>query len=308
MVPILRSNISAATAPNYGCDLWDTPDLNNWYTFSLQPGASPSGNDAIRFTAIRTTLLGDNGWGCSFSRSLEPSPAQGSVRYARWRMRYVGPVNWRSDNRLGSYEANNRTAPDKMFILGNTCENGSMQPTRVILWQYAQAPSRSVPILRFTQNIGPGPELTNVPVNIWLNVQLKIVSSSSAGAADGSLSIYINNNNESAPTRSAGGIQIKTVGWGRNAGCTGSHILWGDGSFNPLSAADSTARAVTDLADFEYDDQFDPQWAIGAPAMPSAPTNLRIIPAEASVAGPALLAMMLLLRRRKGGRQDAERQ
>jgi hypothetical protein len=302
MTPILRTDIRAATAPNYGCDSWDYSNVNRWWRLTLIPGGSPSGRDALRFEGIRTTEIGNDGWGCRFDASMEPTPRQGSIRYARWRIKYVNPINWRSDaSATEGAVPNNRTAPDKLFILGNTCESSAYQPTRVILWQYAEAPSRSQPLLNFTQNIGPGTGFRQVPGNTWLNIQVKIVSSSTESASDGSLHLYVNNNNEGSPTASGTGIRIRTAGWGRNT-CASSHVVWGDGSYNPLSAADPTTSNITELADFEYDDQFDPGWAIGSSTSsgPSAPTNLRILSSASLVLLPTgALGLVFVSRRKK---------
>jgi hypothetical protein len=303
--PILRSDIRAATAPNYGCDGWDYSQQGLWWTMSLIPGGSPSGNDSLRIRALPTNDAGNRGWGCRFAQTMEPSPPQGSVRYARWRIKYISPVNWRSDScAVPPCTANNRTTPDKLFILGNTCEAAPHQPTRIIYWQNAAAPSRSQPLNILSQNIGQtGPPsggqtgFFSVPIDTWLNIQIRIESSSTTTAFDGRLSAWVNNNNIAAPTvATPRDTQIRTSGWGRNT-CSASHIVWGDGSYNPLTDDDSTANAVQEIADFEYDDAFDPNWAIG---VPGAPTNLRVIPGGENLALlPLGVLGVVLLRRRK---------
>jgi hypothetical protein len=132
----------------------------------------------------------------------------------------------------------------------------------VIYWQYAYPPKRDRPLNILTQNIGNGTGYFEVPINDWYSVQIRITSSSTETASNGALHVYINTNNEDRPTASRKGVRINTHGWGRNT-CRGSHIVWGDGSYNPLTDDDVTANAVVEIADFEYDDQFDPNWAIG---------------------------------------------
>jgi len=71
------------------------------------------------------------------------------VRYIRYRLKINAPVNWHtaSDSRWAS----------KIIILGNTCENGNHQPTRVI--QMLRGPGDSVwnrAQLDFSQNIDTG--------------------------------------------------------------------------------------------------------------------------------------------------------
>lgn len=287
--PIVKSDIRAATAPNFGCDVWDRTNEGAWYTLKLVPGGSPSGKDSLRFEGIPTKALGDHGWGCSFSNSLEPSPKQGAARYARWRVKYVSPVNWRSDNRGGRFSANRRTAPDKQFILGNTCEHAPYAPTRVILWQYAAPPDRKKPLLALTQNIGDGTDFLPVPVDTWLNVQIRIQSSSTDAASDGTLSIYVNNNDVNKPTASEKGLHVRTAGWGPDT-CQGSMIVWGDGSYNPLSAEDPTTSHIMELADFEYDDEFDASWSIPAKPARGRAAGLSALDVTGLAAGGVLVA------------------
>jgi hypothetical protein len=272
MTPILRSNISAATAPNYGCDLWDHSLEGRSYRYTRLPAASPSGSDAMRVTAIDAGDSGQVGFGCAFNQSLEPSPPQGAVRYARWRLRFPSPINWTSN--YPTPGAN--SAGGKMFILGNSCERDPYMPTRIILTNQATGVGRNTPHLMLAQNIGPQTGWLQVNANQWLNVQIRITSSTTATRSDGRLDLYINNNNQGSPTGSVTGVHIKTAGWGRTAGCGDSFLLWGSGAFNVLATG---GTYVQDMADFEYDDQFDPNWNIGGASGsgPAPPYNLRIL-------------------------------
>jgi hypothetical protein len=306
--PIYRSNFDSGAKP-FGFHSWDdrVEDLpqntRRYYRQQLVPGLSPSGHAALRITALRVGGAGDAGWGGRFNGEAT-APPQGAVRYARWRIRYISPINWRSDScatppNCGS---NVRTTPDKLFILGNTCENSPYQPTRIIYWQYADYPNRANPLANFSQNIGPSAGgFMPLGVDTWLNVQVEIRSSSSTTAGDGQLKVWVNRNDYSNPNQDSGrSIPIKTAGWGRNT-CSSSHIVFGDGSYNPLST-DGATNAVQEIADFEYDDQFDPQWAIGAAGMPSRPSNFRVTPGPMALSLlPAGMIGLVLMRRQKRG-------
>jgi hypothetical protein len=121
----------------------------------------------------------------------------------------------------------------------------------------------------------------------WLSVQIRIESSSTSSAYDGRLSVWIDNNNVIKPSHAtAKDILIKTAGWGRDT-CSGSHIVWGDGSFGALTPNDPSASVIINLADFEYDDEFDPDWSIGRPGKAShqTPTTPSLLPRLATARG-----------------------
>jgi hypothetical protein len=292
MTPILRSDIRAATAPNYGCDGWHTGSEGIYYRQTRITSGSPSGRDSIRFEAIGTTRNDVQfQWGCLFDSSLEPTPPQGATRYVRWRVKVISPVYWYSNWAGGS------STGDKMFILGNNCENSPYMPTRMIVKDGTTGPSFNNPMLGISQNIGPGSGDRAIPIDQWANVQFRIRSSSSADTSDGRVDLYINNNNEASPTASGTGILIKTAGWGRNT-CSTSWMLWGNGSFRAMATGGSHRL---EIADFEYDDQFDPSWAIGSAggsALPSPPTNLRILSSLLSLPFGAL-GFIVLWRRKQ---------
>lgn len=257
--PIYAWSVTSAGKP-YGCASWGDGQEGVWFTLSRQATSLPiSGHDYLRIAFIPNNDLGDDGMGCAFAGESS-SVAQGAVRYIRFRVRYNSPINWRSDNSGGAYSANNRTAPDKLFIMGNTCGT----PTRMIAHQYAEGPDRDTPILRFTQGTGGAApaDWLPIPVDQWNNVQLKVLSSSDGSTSDGATYIYLNNDAEGSPDASEVGQLITTTGWS-TAGCPSSGIIFGDGSMNPLSDDDVTTAAVNDYADFEYDDEFDPHWHSG---------------------------------------------
>jgi len=251
--------------PLCGFDVADT-NATEYYRRTRIPGGSPSGSDAVQFDFIPTTdtnLDFGYGWALSRASALPPVP-QGAARFIRWRLRINEPMYWRtaSDSRWGS----------KIVILGNNCENGSHQPTRVI--QMLRGPGGSVwdrAILNSSQNIDTdgvsdaGP-VDPVPVGRWVNIQLKIQSSSTTSTPDGRISLYIDNNNEAAPTmQSRGGFVLKTSGWSP-ATCSASWIAFGSSAREVMAGANLSFQ----VADFEYDDEFDPRWAPSAPEPPLA--------------------------------------
>ena len=276
--PLFRMNCGSngSNWPQCGFDVYDT-SATQYYRRSRVPAGSPSGSDATQFDFIPTTATNLDfgyGWGLTSGAYLAPVP-QGGTRYIRYRLKINSPVNWRtaSDSRWAS----------KIVILGNTCENSAHQPTRVI--QMLRGPGDSVwtqAILNFSQNIDTGGlsdagPFGPLPIGQWINIQLKIQSSSTTSTADGRLYSYYNNNNEGAPTmRSSSGIVLRTSGWSP-ATCSGSHMILGGSAREVMAGANLSFQ----LADFEYDDAFDPNWDLGSAggsvSSPAAPSGLRIV-------------------------------
>ena len=111
-----------------------------------------------------------------------------------------------------------------------------------------------------------------------------------------------NNTNENTPTiQSSGDVQINTDGWNGALGFGYYFLTLGPGG-----------RAVYQVTGFEYDDQFDTNWHTGGgnpppppPTAPAAPTNVRIITADAGLLlGSSLLATLVAARLRR--RRDAQ--
>lgn len=261
MTPIKRWTIGPG--PSFGCpENFSAPMNGRWYDLAVLPGASPSGADALRITTRPTSETGDRGWGCAFRPETAPIP-DGSVRYARWRQRFVPPVDLRSDSSAAGPRANARTTFDKLFIAGNLSGDNS----RMIYHIDAPAPDRNAPVGRITQGTGSTAPRAfgTLPVGQWNHIQIKIVSGRNGAAYQ-----YINNNNEARPDTQEVNISIGTRGWG--PGCPDCFFLFGDGSFNAPSN-NPPGRGVMDLADFEWDDEFDPQWARGAGTPPPSPVD-----------------------------------
>lgn len=267
--PIYSWTISSSGKP-YGCNSWVDGPENTWFTLSRNTGG-PGSLEFLRVTAIANNDTGDSGWGCRWPGEGS-SVAQGSSRYIRFYYRVNSPVNWRSDScAVPPCSSNNRTTPDKLFILGDTC--GS--PTRMIAHQYAEGPARDTPQIQFvqgTRNSDVGSWVTITP-DVWHAIQLAVHSSSTAVATDGNSYVYVDNTNQGAPDGVWENRLITTDGWS-TVGCASSVIGFGDFSYNPLSDDDPTTSAIVDLAGFEYDDEWDPNWTV--PETPSrAPRLLR---------------------------------
>lgn len=294
--PIRSWNVTSGGKP-YGCTTWGDGQEGTWFTLSRLAAGSPSGTDALRVEMIPTNDLGDQGWGCGFpGESGSIAQSASNVRYVRFRIYFEGPMNWRSDNAGGSYSSNNRTGPDKLFIMANLC-NSVSDYTRIILHLYADPPDRDTPFLRLTQGTGGAApaDYYEAVTNTWLHVQGKIVPSSTSVAEDGATYLYVNNDNEGAPDASEVGQLITTTGWGVGD-CPGSQTVFGDGSQNPLSD-DVATSANYRLADFEVDDEFDPNWSDAEAPPTSGPVRLRIRGGDMASA-MSLLLLPILWRRR----------
>jgi hypothetical protein len=253
--------------PECGFDVSDTNAIQ-YYTRTRIPAGSPSGSDAVQFTFLPTTATNLDfgyGWGLTRASALTPVP-QGAARFIRWRLKINAPVNWRtaSDSRWAS----------KIVILGNNCENTTHQPTRVI--QMLRGPGGNVwdqAILNSSQNIDTGGisdagPYDPLPIGRWINIQLRVQSSSTTSTPDGRISLFIDNNNETSPTmQSRQGFVLKTSGWSPTT-CDSSWMAFGSSSREVMAGANLSFQ----VADFEYDDAFDPRWA---PPSPLAPLALR---------------------------------
>jgi hypothetical protein len=261
--------------PQCGFDYVETRREGVYWRRTLVPAGSPSGSDAAQYDWIPTsdTQL-DFGYGWAYNLT-QPVP-QGATRYIRYRIKILSPLNaaTASDSRWAS----------KLVILGNTCESGTLMPTRVIselgtpggyVWNVAQ--------WRLAQNIdwgGPsGMTVNPIRLDTWHDVQIKVQSSTTTSSSDGMLYIYIDgaNSSEGTPTaQSASGFTLKTLGWSTTT-CPGSHLVFG-GSAREIA---NGSRLSFQVADFEYDSRFDSRWSIsgssGGASTPAAPTGLRIV-------------------------------
>ncbi len=248
--PIFESDIRAAAAPDYGFDgSVDDCGAGTNCTLSRLAGASPSGNDAIRLVATATgdAAQFDVYW-FNDDNSM-PAVTQGQTRYVRWRYRFNSPIYWPS-NQGG---VNARSAGGKAFIIGNSCNE---EEGRVIASLGTNAPNRNDPFVELDRNIdGLNIVAPNLTADTWHSIQIAMVSSSTSVATDGALRLYVDTNTVGSPTDSASGFALPSATWGSSALDCG--LIWGFSAFNELAL---TGTFSVDFADFEYDDEFDPNW------------------------------------------------
>lgn len=265
--PIFRMNCTAASWPRCGFDFAYTEREGTHFRRERLAGQAPSGRDAVRMTALVNS--GQYEWGYIYIPRV--AVPQGALRYLRWRFKLVSPIQWRASN--------GNAAGGKLVILGNLCEKSPYQPTRVI--SNLDASGGTAPFLRTEQNISGPPsriDTTNgLALDVWHHMQVRVRSSSSASASDGLLSVYLDdaNRSESTPTgQSTGGFRLLTAGWSTANGCGDSSIGFGN-TFNALA---SGQHFVIEVADFEYDDAFDPTWGGTVSGVrPGQPAILRVI-------------------------------
>jgi hypothetical protein len=292
--PIFRMDCGASW-PNCGFAYTYTEHEGQLYRRTRLAGQAPSGRDAVRMTFLPGSGQFEWGW------LWVPRDAvgQGNTRYLRWRFRIVSPVRWRASN------GNN--VGGKLVILGNLCEKSPYSPTRVI----SNIEGRSDgAFLRTEHNISGPPSRTDVASlahDTWHSVQMEVRSSSTSSQSNGLLRMFLNaaNASPSSPTgQSSGGFALRTDGWATAGGCADSNLAFGN-TFNAMASGEN---AVLDVADFEYDDQFDPNWNRGGSSGGTTitpPQGVHIITASAFGLLPLSALTMLLrgLRRRSGGRQ-----
>jgi hypothetical protein len=295
MTPIFKMT-SSGTCPRYAWQQDPTQgrEYNRLYTISCLPGQAPSGAAAIRFTAIPTAGLNDStqpddarwGYGSGGWIDAQPPP-QGTIWYARWRVRLNGVQNWRVWDGGGSDGY-------KGFILGNNCQGTG---SRIIALDF---PSNFSDVgITLNKNIGPpttSPRLI-YPTNQWAHIQVKIQSSTTTTATNGRIFVYLNNNNQANPNASTVGAALVTSGWTR-PGCADSNMTWGPGAWWPMATGGAQSL---DWADFELDDQFDPNWFLAPAGTPTTPTAFNVIRTSSTVVPPvgALTAILYAWHKRR---------
>lgn len=249
MAVLLRSIIDADHAPLYGFDEFNDGDdaIDRAITLSRVSGGSPAGTDSLRWVGIGTGANLQFDCYFYFASSL-PTVPQGSVRYLRYRLKIRTPVSWASD--FNGTNAN--SAGGKMVILGNTGGSNG----RIIHSIGAPFPERNQPYVDLDENVnGLGISASNLTLNVWHHLQMRLQSSSTSVATDGALALYVDNNVEGSPTDSASGFDLPTASWGD----TQYQLTFGFAAFNELANGGSFD---VEMADFEYADSFDSGWAL----------------------------------------------
>lgn len=263
MTPIARLDCTAATFPSCG---WGSRPDTAYATKRLVAGAGPQGQDAVQFDLVPSGTHSQFylGWGTSI-----PVAPQGATRYIRLRIRFLTPMNLSANPPEGSWT-------NKFIILGD----GSDPSSRVIAELRPGGAANSV-ATRIQRNIDGDPNRTSpvdLPASTWNALQYEVRSSSSSGASDARLRFWLNgaNSNYGSPTAQSGSFALYTHQWSNfNIG------YYSNASLSP------SGRLSFQLADVEFDDQFDPNWGSGSSSggsggggtvnPPSAPNNLRLI-------------------------------
>ncbi len=241
------------------------------YTKSHVVGGGPYGENAYRFIQHHTgNSVRDYGgefyWG--WNGNIEPAdPAQGSSRFYRFRIWFSADTNF---NGLYWQDGSNTRLGNKLLMVGDGCGRNRC---RAILGYRGGGSdgSRLVEYIRLQLDGGEDPtEVGPLQTGVWYNVQIEIDSSSTVSLADGAFRIWLDNNNQLAPSAQRTGIILNPVNW--------RYVFLGAYNNNGL-ASDGVHHFQ--ISSFEVSSQFDPSWhrpAGNSPVVPRQPRNLRISP------------------------------
>jgi hypothetical protein len=211
----------------------------------------PNGETVVRTTLVAqtpsTAEFDTNAWGW-----IVPSVAQGQCRYHRLRIRFVAPLDWEdeSSGRVGVKMVNQGTT-------GALDGNRFIANVRSDLFPTEDDHDPAHILNRSEQNINGGDtriDYHQLGADTWYALQWRICSSTTTSSADADQDLWVNNNTFGSPSASAvGGFNWDTTGWGDGATPTVQLdlIAQGPGASN---------SAIYDIADYEYDDEFDSNW------------------------------------------------
>jgi hypothetical protein len=287
MTPLARL---ACTSQNYpSCGGWgpagESQNGTTWFRRTLLPGAGPGGLDAVEF--MQQPHGGGQyylGW---FSPgSGIPGASQGAVRYFRVKIFTPNPST-----------ATNQFWGSKFIILGDASGDTS---SRVICELRDNGMTTNTLSIRCMQNIyggERGTQLLSLPLGQWVSIQAEIRSSTSTSSGNGQIKVWVNSNDYSHPTGVSPQFQQNVTRW--------ENINVG---FHAGSNATTSQHLLYRIAVFEFDDQFDPNWASGgggstpppSPSAPAPPTNVHIVRTASLTLMPfAGLGLVLGIARRK---------
>lgn len=284
--PLARLSCNSGNYPD--CGGWRPINTNPYFSRRLVTGAGPQGQDVVEFTQTPSSTHAQYylGW---FGPSLAHPPA-GVTRYLRMRIKPIGPINLNGVADIWS---------DKFVIVAD----GDNPTGRVICHLSDNGVTSDNLTLWCSRNIDGYPNATPriaVTANAWNELQFEFKSASSSSSANGSLKIWKNTNNYSAPSAQSGLMQLNAINWG-----SVSVGYYANATLGP------SGRMVMQTADMEWDDEFDGNWATGASggggqtsSPPAPPTNLRLIGASVGVA-PLSAMVTLMVRRRRRERNRA---
>jgi len=193
----------------------DAAELGVSINRTYEASGGPSGQGAYRWDYIHDPAQQDapNAWGGQFYYGWQvdtgSAPAQGSVRYVRWRMKFSASTNFRS---VSWDDGSTPSAFQNKLIIHADGEASS----RTIISYLSQDDQATWDLII---GKGGGNEVlhTGLAKNTWYNMQVRIQSGSSAPATDAIYALWVNNNVFASPTESATGFALETTGgdqWG----------------------------------------------------------------------------------------------
>jgi hypothetical protein len=263
-----RATFTGSTFPAYGFSTV-VPGAGSEWTRSNVAGGGAHGGDALLIRQIP----GSNGeFGMGMDVDATP-PAQGATRYIRWRHKWSADTNFRGSAPEGATPYMN----GKLIMMPHF--GGPPGIRASVLWESKHSPFDGT-VKFYIGNANGGYQTGYVArVGQWVYGQLRVRSSSHCGVSDGSMTVWINNNDSANPTPlrssesspwqpSYGGLNICTEGW--------SNIRFG-AYMNKGLQATGIHNMFYDA--FEVGDEFDPTWnrGGGSASVPTAPRNLRVV-------------------------------
>ncbi|MFN0061375.1 MAG: hypothetical protein ACKVPX_02485 [Myxococcaceae bacterium] len=252
VTPLAEMSCTSANFPD--CNGWGPVSVNPYFSRRFVSGGGPQGQNAVELSqnpADHHAQYYLGWWG-----PVLPSPPQGTTRYLRMRFKTVGSVNLQGVSDVWT---------DKFVILAD----GDNPTGRVICHLRDDGVTSNNLGIFCSRNIDGYPNATpgvSLPSDTWVSLQMEFKSSTTTSSGDGSLKIWKNSNAYASPTVQSGQFQLDAINWGR--------ISVG---FYANATLGSSGRLVFQLADVEFDDEFDPIYhqTGGTPTPPRAPNNLR---------------------------------
>jgi hypothetical protein len=239
MAVIFASDFSAAgTVGNF-----DSNTAHALVTCTREVGNGPTGNNTLRFVIASTAVNSQPNWG--LHKALTDTVTQGSSRFYRLRLKYNGAPE---------FAGNNGPWYTKSCIIGadNVLGGG-----RVIVWTGVGAVDTVTPTYWISKNVGTK-AATNLTVSAWNNIQCRMTSSSTSGALDGRVDLWLgaDNTSVSTPTSSVTGLDIdlsSTNTW------TNEDFVFG-GEVDQTTLQNGVGHVDFNVCDLEWATTFDSNW------------------------------------------------
>ena len=261
--PLFRMIVDAAHYPECNFDIADDPTNDVPFVRTLvTDGSGPFGRNYVRFDFTPTGTLSAGGWGWALNHSrwfALDSCVQGDIRYYRYRLKIFTPLKW--------FPTTGGNPGNKFVDFAALGDNANF-PTRSVHQLDANRNHNEMDFWLYRGGGGGyGPFLTNIPLDVWHNVQVKLQSGSTAVSNDAAIYIYIDgaNASEATPTASVVGPQFgppedpifnwNTEGW--PGGNDPSSLIVIGSIMDSLGIGGDLHLGFTD---FEYDNQFKSTW------------------------------------------------